>query len=77
MHKELHSLSPREFQVANHITKGMTNRAIGDKLYISERTVKFHAANIYKKLKIKNRAGLISGYISEMQRIEKLRASIH
>ena len=77
MQKELHCLSPREFQVANHITKGMTNRASGDTLFISERTVKFHAANIYKKLNLKNRAGLISGYVSEMQRIEKLKLSIH
>ncbi|CAI8207126.1 MAG: Transcriptional regulatory protein DegU [Glaciecola sp. HTCC2999] len=77
MPRELHCLSPREFQVANHITKGMTNRDIGDKLFISERTVKFHAANIYKKLNLKNRAGLISGYVSEMQRIEKLKISIH
>ncbi len=68
MLQELDLLSRRELQVASHITKGMTNRDIGDKLYISERTVKFHAANIYKKLNIKNRATLIAKYVTDIQR---------
>ncbi|WP_370167339.1 LuxR C-terminal-related transcriptional regulator [Marisediminitalea sp.] len=31
-------------------------------LFISERTVKFHCANIYRKLCIRNRAALMARY---------------
>lgn len=63
----LSELSKRELQIARQISTGLTNQAIGNKLFISERTVKFHAANIYKKLRVPNRATLIAKYHSELQ----------
>jgi len=53
-------LSKREAQVANKICQGLTNRSIADQLFISERTVKFHCTNIFKKLAVSNRKVLMS-----------------
>lgn len=54
------ALSKRELQVAGKIMEGLSNKAIANKLFISERTVKFHCANIYKKLNIRSRSALIA-----------------
>jgi len=48
-------LSKREHTVLNLIAKAMTNDEIADTLYISTRTVKFHASSIFSKLDVKNR----------------------
>jgi DNA-binding NarL/FixJ family response regulator len=69
MHSTIHILSKREQQVAKQIALGKTNRDIGDSLFISERTVKFHCANIYKKLKIANRTTLISRYADQIRQL--------
>jgi DNA-binding CsgD family transcriptional regulator len=53
-------LSKREAQVAEKVSEGLSNRSIADQLFISERTVKFHCTNIFKKLAISNRKMLIS-----------------
>lgn len=56
----LKKLSKREVQVAEKVSEGLTNRSIADQLFISERTVKFHCTNIFKKMAISNRKMLIS-----------------
>ncbi|GAA0859786.1 helix-turn-helix transcriptional regulator [Aliiglaciecola litoralis] len=48
-------LSKREAQVANKVCSGLSNRSIADQLFISERTVKFHCTNIFKKMAVRNR----------------------
>ncbi|GAB2707571.1 LuxR C-terminal-related transcriptional regulator [Aliiglaciecola sp. 3_MG-2023] len=48
-------LSKREAQVANKVREGLSNRSIAEQLFISERTVKFHCTNIFRKLAINNR----------------------
>jgi LuxR family maltose regulon positive regulatory protein len=48
-------LSERELDVLHGIAKGLTNQEIAQQLYISERTVKWHASNIYGKLQVSNR----------------------
>jgi len=48
-------LSKRENTVLNLIAKAMSNDEIADALYISTRTVKFHASSIFAKLDVKNR----------------------
>jgi DNA-binding NarL/FixJ family response regulator len=53
-------LSKREAQVAEKVSEGLSNRSIANQLFISERTVKFHCTNIFKKLAISNRKMLIS-----------------
>jgi DNA-binding CsgD family transcriptional regulator len=57
---ERHNLSRREAQVALCCAEGLTNAEIGEKLFISEPTVKFHLRHIFIKFGVKRRAELIS-----------------
>lgn len=51
-------LSSRERQVAQLIRRGLSNREIGEELYISEATVKKHVSHIFEKLEIDSRKDL-------------------
>ncbi len=53
------TLSPREQEVANQLKKGLSNREIGEAIFISESTVRWHAAGIYKKLGVHARTQAI------------------
>nr|WP_284698933.1 LuxR C-terminal-related transcriptional regulator [Sphingomonas lycopersici] len=53
-------LSPREREVLDGIVKGLTNRAIGQALGISHRTVEIHRAHIMRKLNASSFASLIA-----------------
>jgi LuxR family maltose regulon positive regulatory protein len=48
-------LSDRELEVLALIASGLTNREIGEQLYIAVGTVKRHTNNIYGKLNVRNR----------------------
>jgi DNA-binding NarL/FixJ family response regulator len=48
-------LSVREIEVLQLIAQGLSNREIADRLFISEKTVKTHVANILQKLNVKSR----------------------
>jgi DNA-binding NarL/FixJ family response regulator len=49
-------LSARELDVAALVAEGLTNRAIAERLFISERTVDGHVARILAKLGFETRA---------------------
>ena len=53
-------LSEREREVLHHIADGLTNREIGEHLYLTLNTVKIHTRNIYGKLGVKNRTQAVS-----------------
>ncbi|HEY6247742.1 MAG TPA: LuxR C-terminal-related transcriptional regulator [Pyrinomonadaceae bacterium] len=53
-------LSRREAQVALFCVQGLTNAVIGERLNVSEQTVKFHLRHIFLKFGVKRRAELIS-----------------
>lgn len=48
-------LSEREKEVLNLIAKGYTNKEIAKELYLSEKTVKNHVSNIFKKIDVTDR----------------------
>lgn len=48
-------LTKRELEVLQRIKNGRTNNTIGEQLYITERTVKFHVTSILSKLNAKTR----------------------
>jgi len=52
-------LSERELEVLNQLSRGLTNREIGEALYISERTVARHVGKILSKLEVKNRTSAV------------------
>jgi DNA-binding CsgD family transcriptional regulator/tetratricopeptide (TPR) repeat protein len=54
----IEQLTPQELQVALMAADGLTNREIGDQLYLSHRTIAFHLHQIYGKLEITSRAQL-------------------
>lgn len=52
-------LTERENEVARAVADGLSNRQIAERCDISERTVKAHLTNIFKKLDIKDRVALV------------------
>lgn len=68
------ALSEREKEVLALLVEGLTNKEIGARLSVSERTAKFHVASILAKLGVPNRAAavrvaleqrLVSGRLSD------------
>lgn len=51
-------ISPREMEVLKLIGKGMSNREIGQTLFIGERTVKTHVSHLLEKLSLNDRTQL-------------------
>lgn len=48
-------LTKRESQILMNVASGMSNKEIGDKLQISERTVKNHISSVFKKIEVSDR----------------------
>lgn len=48
-------LTPRENEVLQQMAQGLTNKEIGEILFISEKTVKNHITNIFQKLRVADR----------------------
>ncbi|MGZ3862651.1 MAG: response regulator [Bacteroidia bacterium] len=57
--KETVTLTAREIEIVKLIAEEFSNAQIGDKLFISERTVETHRKNIFRKTNTKSVAGLI------------------
>lgn len=64
-------LSNRESEVAELVTKGMSNKEVANQLFVTEKTVKFHLTNIYKKMNVKSRAQLIVWCLPHIGFVEK------
>lgn len=64
-------LSNREAEVTELVAKGLSNKEIGNQLFVTEKTIKFHLTNIYKKLHVKSRAQLIVFCLPYMFPVEK------
>ena len=48
-------LTDREITILAGVARGLSNRALGNELWVTEQTVKFHLTNIYRKLSVGNR----------------------
>lgn len=51
----LSELSERERQVLSLVAEGLTNREIGERVHLAEKTVKHHMTNILGKLRVRSR----------------------
>jgi DNA-binding NarL/FixJ family response regulator len=48
-------LTPRELEVLQLLAQGMSNRAIAETLFISDRTVQAHLTSIFAKTQVSSR----------------------
>jgi two-component system nitrate/nitrite response regulator NarL len=64
---EAHQLTRREAEVARLIQEGLANKVVAGRLGVKEGTVKIHLHNIYRKLRVSNRSGLILRVIASAQ----------
>lgn len=73
--EEQQTLSLREKEIVVCVVKGMTNREIADKLFLSTHTVVTHRRNIARKLQIHSASGLtvyaIVNKLVELSEIQK------
>lgn len=56
--EDFDGLTEREIEILEHIARGLTNREIADRLFISIKTVQAHRANIMEKLDLHDRVEL-------------------
>jgi DNA-binding CsgD family transcriptional regulator len=68
---EARGLTRREVEVAELVRSGLSNREVANKLFVTEKTVKYHVTNIYKKIKVKSRSQLIVWCMPYLQMIEE------
>ena len=54
----MYRLTQRELDVSKLVLEGLTNKEIGERLYISAHTVKTNLESIFVKLDVKNRIQL-------------------
>jgi DNA-binding NarL/FixJ family response regulator len=52
--------TPREIEVLQLISDGLANREIGDRLYLSEETIKSHVRHLLAKLHARSRAHAVA-----------------
>lgn len=48
-------LTPREHEILGLIAEGLSNREIGERLFVSENTVKTHSSRLFEKLAVNRR----------------------
>ncbi|HEX6642228.1 MAG TPA: LuxR C-terminal-related transcriptional regulator [Thermoanaerobaculia bacterium] len=48
-------LTQREHEILGLIAQGLSNREIGEKLFVSENTVKTHASHLFEKMQVNRR----------------------
>ena len=58
-------LTQRESEVLGLMVRGLSNRAVAQRLYIGEETVKSHTQGIYRKLEVADRAQAIATALRE------------
>jgi DNA-binding NarL/FixJ family response regulator len=54
------ALSPRELEILGAVARGLSNKAIGRQLYVSEATVKTHLLRVFSKLGVDDRTAAVT-----------------
>ncbi|WP_083258712.1 response regulator [Cellulosilyticum sp. I15G10I2] len=65
-HIESYGLSNRELEIVDQIAKGLSNKEIACKLFISEGTVKNYITSILSKMNLKHRTQIAIAYLNNM-----------
>ena len=53
-------LSSRQVEVLAFVAQGLSYKEVGERVYLSPRTVKYHMAEIMRKLHVQNRAQVLA-----------------
>jgi DNA-binding NarL/FixJ family response regulator/signal transduction histidine kinase len=60
-------LTPRQREVLGLVAQGLTYKEVGQRLHLSEKTIKYHMGHVLEKLHLKNRAQAIAYYAQKTQ----------
>jgi holo-[acyl-carrier protein] synthase len=61
-------LTHRQRQVAELVSEGLTNRQIADRLFVTQKTVEMHLAQVFTRLGVSNRVGVARVITANWQR---------
>lgn len=70
--ENMNTLTRRETEVINELSKGLYYKEIAGKIFISPETVKKHVKSIYRKLGVRNRVEATMKYTSGLNSNESL-----
>jgi DNA-binding CsgD family transcriptional regulator len=62
-------LTPREVEVAKLVCRGFDNNRISEKLGVEYNTVRAHLGNIFRKVGVKGKAGLILEFVEVLRKV--------
>jgi len=54
------TFTQRQLQVLRLLARGLSNKQIGERLFVSERTVKAYLSSVFEKLEVSNRSAAIT-----------------
>jgi DNA-binding NarL/FixJ family response regulator len=63
LRKSLHQLTPRETEILDHISRGLSTKEIATHLELSDRTISSHLRKIYDKLQVHSRSAAVSRFL--------------
>ncbi len=64
-----YNLTPRERQIAELICQGLRNGSIANYLRIKPGTVKTHTRNIYRKVRVKSKIGMLLKFVTDARKL--------
>lgn len=70
-------LTPRDTEIINLMRYGLSNPEIAEKLFVQEKTIKWHLTHIYKALDIHSHRQLMALIIAQRPAPEELIVSYH
>lgn len=63
LRKSLDQLTPRENEILDHISRGLSTKEIATQLELSDRTISSHLRKIYDKLQVHSRSAAVSRFL--------------
>jgi two-component system, NarL family, nitrate/nitrite response regulator NarL len=58
------ALTQRERQIVRLVCEGLSNKEVGQRLNITDGTIKVHLHKIFEKLRVSNRTALVAVYLA-------------
>lgn len=60
-------LYPRQLQTVCYVLSGLSNKEIGEKMGVAEKSIKSTLGDIFKKIGVKNKLELFSWYVDKIE----------